>query len=130
MSVLRCLFWCNVYLKHAYLFFSVPGKAPRSLLVTPLSRSAKFTWTVVHPSFQYGRQISYKIKAYNLRTEEIDFSFSYPVTDESRIDYVKWLSGLKGLTNYRLNVSLINQVGEGPIASLLFTTLEGGEEVC
>ena len=64
----------------------------------------------------------------NLRTEEIDFSFSVPVTNEGQIDYAKWLFGLKGLTDYHLNVSLINQVGEGPVASRQFTTPEGGED--
>ena len=108
--------------------FLVPAKAPRYLAVVPNVKWSKFTWRVVHPNYQYGRQISYRITVRNLRTEEFDFSTNILVTDQGHSDYTKWLVNLKGLNNYRVNVSLINQVGEGPTASLIFTTNEGGKE--
>ena len=106
----------------------MPARAPRLLDVLPYARVGRFTWKVVHASYQYGRQISYPIIVHNLRTGENDFIYNFPVVDQSKIDYTKWLFGLKGLTNYQLNVSLINQVGEGPIASIFFTTQEGGKK--
>ncbi|CAB4038266.1 Down syndrome cell adhesion molecule Dscam2, partial [Paramuricea clavata] len=102
-----------------------PGKAPRNLEVYPSPRKAWLDWKVVQPYYQYGKQISYRIIVKNLRTAEIDFGHHVAVQDQSKIDYGKLLDGLKGLTNYQLNVSLINVVGEGPITSLLFATLEG-----
>jgi hypothetical protein len=105
----------------------VPGKAPRDLVVDPMSpRTAWLDWKVVQPYFQYGKQISYRIKVKNLRTEEIDFGHNVTVQDQSKADYWQLLDGLKGLTNYQVNVSLINVVGEGPVTSLLFVTPEGG----
>ena len=66
---------------------------------------------------------------HNLRTGENDYIYTFSVVDQSKTDYTKGLFGLKGLTNYQLNVSLINQVGEGPIASIFFTTQEGGKKM-
>ena len=107
-------------------FVIVPGKAPRSVQVTAYPTKALMKWKVVNPSFQYGHQIKYRIVVENLRTKEIDYSHDRNVHHQATVDYQQWLLRLKGLTEYQVNVSLINEVGEGPINSLLFSTPEGG----
>lgn len=106
----------------------VPGKAPRPTKVEPNVHSALLKWKVVEPDYQYGKMISHPIVVKNMRTGKIDFSHDLPVKDQSKVNYVMDLLHLKGLTNYHVNLSLVNEVGEGPRASVVFTTLEGGEE--
>ena len=105
----------------------MPGKAPRSVSVQPSPRKALLSWSVVHPDYQYGNQISYYVTAKNLRTEELDVNYHFPVSDQSKIQYSEWIYNLKGLTEYKLNISLINQVGQGPITNEMFSTPEGGK---
>ena len=104
----------------------MPAGAPRDVEVKEIFvKSVKLYWKIVRPNLQYGEQRRYLVMLEKLRTEDIR-RFEYPVSDQSKVEYHKWLPELTGLTEYELNISLINVVGEGPIATLTFTTKEGG----
>lgn len=105
----------------------MPGGAPRNVEVNPYVKKIELKWKVVKPSLQYGKQLHHLVVLKKLRTGDIS-TFEHPVTEQSKIDYSKWISGLTGLTQYQLNISLVNIVGQGPITNLTFTTMEGGRD--
>ncbi|XP_028396320.1 uncharacterized protein LOC114520285 [Dendronephthya gigantea] len=103
----------------------LPARAPRDAIVTPHPSKAHLRWKIVHPDYQYGTQIKYRVVVEKLRTKNIVYSLDIGVTDDETVDYECWLWNLRGLTEYRVNVSLINEVGEGPVNSVFFETTEG-----
>ena len=104
----------------------MPGGAPRNVQVFRYVKGIHLKWKVVHPTLQYGKQLHHRVVLKKLRTGDIH-RVEYAVTDQSKIDYEKWIVDLTGFTQYQLNISLVNVVGQGPVTSRTFTTKEGGK---
>ena len=106
----------------------VPGEPPRELeLLDVTPHSAHLRWLAVQVSSQNGHMINYDLHVKNLRTDSFEVYVNFSITRQDLASFDYTFTGLKGLTPYKVQVSLVNEVGIGPAANLTFLTKESGK---